>query len=170
MKFLGPVHILLYSSLLGAELYQTFVMTKVSHQALPRSAFTIYFCTQTVLLALTMATIPPAGPFTLVADKTAWISFSVAALTAVLNLLVFGPKTRQVMIERIHQGKLRPRNHDLNTLMLFLRSDSAKQILLETRDKTQGNDMAEPSPDMQKLNGMFSRQHAMSVSTRPCPN
>ena len=113
MEFLGPVHILFYSSLLGTELYQTFVMTKVSHKALPKSAFTslqkrvfpIYFCAQTLLLALTTVTIPPAGPFSLIGDKTALISFSVAGLTAVLNLLVFGPKTRRVMIERIHQGK-----------------------------------------------------------------
>jgi hypothetical protein len=34
-SFLAPAHLLVYSALLGTELYQTFVMTKVSYQVLP---------------------------------------------------------------------------------------------------------------------------------------
>ena len=112
MNFLGPLHVLFYSSLLGTELYQSFVVTKIAHKTLPRSAFTslqkrifpVYFFGQTALLFLTMVTIPPAGPLSLVADKTAWIPFSIAGMASVLNLLMFGPKTRRIMIERIHQG------------------------------------------------------------------
>ena len=112
MNFLGPLHILFYSSLLGTELYQSFVVTKITHKTLPRSAFTslqkrlfpVYFFGQSALLFLTIVTIPPAGPLSLIADKTTWIPFSIAGMTSVLNLLIFGPKTRRVMIERIHQG------------------------------------------------------------------
>ncbi|KAL6157329.1 hypothetical protein ACJQWK_07225 [Exserohilum turcicum] len=50
---LPPCHLLAYSTLLGTELYQTFVMTKVAHRALARPSFvnlqkrvfTIYFKT-----------------------------------------------------------------------------------------------------------------------------
>jgi hypothetical protein len=39
-SILTPAHFFAYSTLLGAELYQSFVMTKIAYQALPRSAFT----------------------------------------------------------------------------------------------------------------------------------
>lgn len=112
IKFLGPLHVLFYSSLLGTELYQTFVLTKVCFNALPRSAFTtlqkrvfpVYFRGQTLLLLLTAATAPPTGPFALVSNKANWISFAIAGVTAALNLLCYGPRTQQAMVKRIHQG------------------------------------------------------------------
>lgn len=112
-NLLGPLHILFYSSLLGTELYQSFVMTKVCFNALPRPAFTtlqkrvfpLYFRGQTLLLLLTAATIPPAGPFSLVTNRENWIPFVIALVPAGLNLLIYGPKTQQFMIERIHQGR-----------------------------------------------------------------
>ncbi|KAL7620572.1 hypothetical protein AAE478_009567 [Parahypoxylon ruwenzoriense] len=112
-SFLAPLHILSYSTLLGAELYQTFVMTKVCYQALPKSAFTtlqkrvfpIYFRGQTLLLLLAAITIPPHGPLTLQANKGNWIPFAIAGGTAFLNLMIYGPRTRQIMVDRIHQGK-----------------------------------------------------------------
>ncbi|KAI1413085.1 hypothetical protein F5Y13DRAFT_189447 [Hypoxylon sp. FL1857] len=142
--FLAPLHLLSYSALLGTELYQTFVMTKVCYQALPRSAFTtlqkrvfpIYFRSQTLLLLLAAATIPPHGPLTLQATKSNWIPFAIAGATALLNLMIYGPRTRQIMIDRIHQ---------------------------ETRDGRKPNDTTEPSEDMKMLNRSFSRNHAMSI-------
>ncbi|OTB02939.1 hypothetical protein M426DRAFT_74278 [Hypoxylon sp. CI-4A] len=141
--FLAPVHLLSYSTLLGMQLYQSFVMTKISYQALPRSSFTtlqkrvfpMYFRGQSLLLLLTAITIPPNGPFTLHASKSNWIPFAIAGATALLNLLVYGPRTRQVMIDRIHQ---------------------------ETRD---GGKLSQsnPSDDMKTLNKSFSRNHAMSI-------
>ncbi|KAI0549606.1 hypothetical protein F4679DRAFT_584322 [Xylaria curta] len=166
-SFLAPLHLLSFSTLLGTQLYQTFVVTKICYVSLPRSAFTtlqkfynvkleittneflctqrlfpIYFSGQSMLLLLTIVTIPPHGPLTLVANKVAWIPFAIAGVTAALNLLVYGPRTKQLMIERIHQ---------------------------ETRDglqkqTTDDDDAAEtPSPEMQRLRRSFSRNHAMSI-------
>ncbi|KAI1125288.1 hypothetical protein F5Y10DRAFT_268221 [Nemania abortiva] len=148
-SFLAPLHLLSFSTLLGTQLYQTFVVTKIAHISLPRSAFTtlqkrlfpIYFRGQSLLLLLTIATIPSQGPLTLIANKSAWIPFAIAGVTATLNLLVYGPLTRRIMIERIHQ---------------------------ETRDalqkQTDDDDVVgTPSLEMQRLNRSFSRNHAMSI-------
>ncbi|KAI8629605.1 hypothetical protein F5Y19DRAFT_71739 [Xylariaceae sp. FL1651] len=144
-SFLGPLHLLSFSTLLGTQLYQTFVITKICYDALPRSAFTtlqkrlfpIYFRSQSLLLLLTAITIPSHGPLTLIANKAAWIPFTIAGTTAALNLVLYGPRTRQIMIERIHQ---------------------------ETRDgRIPTTDVAEASPEMQILNRSFSRSHAMSI-------
>ncbi|KAI6081027.1 hypothetical protein F4821DRAFT_265341 [Hypoxylon rubiginosum] len=143
-RFLAPLHILSFSTLLGTELYQSFVVVKVTHQALPRSAFTtlqkrifpIYFRIQTFLVFLTAATIPPYGPLTLRDSKGNWVPFAVAGVTALLNLAIYGPRTRKVMVDRIHQ---------------------------ETRDGRKPDDTAELSEDMTRLNKAFSRTHAMSI-------
>jgi hypothetical protein len=111
---MAPIHLLTYSTLLGTELYQSFVMTKVAYQALPRSAFTslqkrvfpIYFRSQSLLLILVAATLPPCGPISLIRKKSNWIPLVVVGSTAVLNLIVYGPRTQKLMIERIHQGIL----------------------------------------------------------------
>lgn len=110
---LPPIHLLTYSTLLGTQLYQTFVMTKVSYQALPRSAFTtlqkrvfpVYFRSQSLLLLFVAATAVPHGPISLLEAKTSWISCLVAGATAALNLSIYGPRTKDLMVERIHQGR-----------------------------------------------------------------
>lgn len=87
-------------------------MTKVTFQALPRSAFTtlqkrifpIYFQGQALLLLLVVATRPPYGPVSLVQQKQDWIPFAIAGVTAGLNLLMYGPQTQRFMVERVHQG------------------------------------------------------------------
>jgi hypothetical protein len=110
---LAPIHLIAYSTLLGTELYQSFVMTKVCFQALPKTAFTtlqkrvfpLYFKGQSMLMLLAAATLPPYGPLSLVqSSKLDWIPFAVAGVTAVLNLVVYEPRTRGAMVERIHQG------------------------------------------------------------------
>jgi hypothetical protein len=71
-ELLVPLHLLSYSTLMGTQLYQTFVMTKIAYQELPRPAFIkfqlrvfpTYFRGQTLLLVLTAATFPP-GPLAL---------------------------------------------------------------------------------------------------------
>ncbi|KAI1309921.1 hypothetical protein F5Y03DRAFT_347853 [Xylaria venustula] len=150
VPLLAPLHLLSFSTLLGSQLYQTFLVTKITHASLPRSAFTtlqkrlfpIYFRGQSLLLLLTVATVPPHGPFTVVADKAAWIPFAIAGITAILNYTIYGPRTRQIMMERIHQ---------------------------ETRDALQKqatNDSASsetPSPEMQSIRRSFARNHAMSI-------
>jgi hypothetical protein len=109
---LAPFHLFAFSTLLGTQLYQSFVMTKVCFQALPRPAFTtlqkrifpIYFRGQSLLLVLTAVTFPARSLLSLAQHKGNWVPFVVAGVTAALNLVVYGPRTQQVMIERIHQG------------------------------------------------------------------
>ncbi|KAI1135923.1 hypothetical protein F5Y05DRAFT_392399 [Hypoxylon sp. FL0543] len=142
--FLAPLHILSYSTLLGIELYQSFVLTKLCYRALPKSAFTtlqkhvfpVYFRSQALLLLLTAVTIPPYGPFTLQASKAYWVPFAIAGATGLLNLTVYGPRTRRIMIERIYQG---------------------------TQDEEKPNAATEMSDDTKALNKSFSRNHAMSI-------
>ncbi|KAL0933311.1 uncharacterized protein CTRU02_212274 [Colletotrichum truncatum] len=163
MTTLAPYHIISYATLLGTTLFQTFVNTKVCHSALPKSAFTtlqkrifpIYFRCQTFLLVLTALTFPPGGPASLVKEKRDWIPFAIAGVTAVLNLLVYGPRTRQAMIDRIHQGMswLEPRHSGGDTNMQYE----------ETRDAKLPNTVDEISPDMQACRRRFSRNHAMSI-------
>lgn len=109
---LAPYHLLIYGTLLGTELYQSFVMTKLCYQALPMSAFTnlqkrvfpVYFTGQSLLVLVTAATVPPYGPASLIQEKSDWIPLAIAGATAVLNWTSAGPKTKQAMIDRIHQG------------------------------------------------------------------
>jgi hypothetical protein len=109
---LAPLHLLVYSTLLGTQLYQSFVMVKVSYQALPYDAFTmlqkrvfpIYFRGQSLLLLLASVTFPPSGPLSLVKSKGDWLPFAVAGITAASNLVVFGPKTSRIMMVRKCQG------------------------------------------------------------------
>ncbi|KAF2265011.1 hypothetical protein CC78DRAFT_462370 [Lojkania enalia] len=138
---LAQFHLLTYSTLLGTEIYQTFLMTRVAHQALPRSAFTtlqkrvfpIYFRVQSFLIIVTAITYPPRGSPSLIRR---WTPFAIAGFTAVLNLLVYGPRTRQVMIDRIHQ---------------------------ETVDGRKSGGLVHISPEMERLNRAFSLAHAMSI-------
>ena len=110
-SILPPAHLLAYSTLLGTELYQSFVMTKVAYQALPRSAFTtlqkrvfpVYFQSQSILLLVVAATFPPHGPISIFRKRGDWIAFAIAGVTAGFNLIVFGPRTQALMIERVHQ-------------------------------------------------------------------
>ncbi|OSS49325.1 hypothetical protein B5807_05705 [Epicoccum nigrum] len=107
-----PLHLLAYSTLLGTELYQTFFMTKVTFQALPRKVFVnlqmtvflVYFYGQTLLLLLVALTIPPRGVRSLIDSKTSMIIFAVAEITALLNILIYGPRTQALMCEREDLG------------------------------------------------------------------
>lgn len=111
-ELLVPFHLLSYSTLMGTQLYQTFVMTKVAYQELPRPAFIkfqlrafpTYFRGQTLLLVLTAATFPP-GPLALFSSKTSWIPWVLAGVTAALNFFVYGPKTQDAMLARYGMGE-----------------------------------------------------------------
>lgn len=93
---------------------QTFVVTTVCFNALPMSAFTTlqkrvfptYFRLQSLLLLLTAATHPPHGPFSLAALPGDLVPLALGGITAALNLMVYGPRTQEAMIERIHQGEV----------------------------------------------------------------
>ncbi|KAK3349764.1 hypothetical protein B0T25DRAFT_582627 [Lasiosphaeria hispida] len=131
---LAPFHLLFYSTLLGTELYQTFVMTKVCYDVLPRSAFTTL--QKHIFL-------PPLFSrfYSIIRSKQDWLPFAVAGLTAFLNLGVYEPRTSKAMVDRIHQA---------------------------TRDSRQpienGSIVDEgPSLEMQRLNRVFSKNHAMTI-------
>jgi hypothetical protein len=115
-SILTPLHLLAYSTLLGTQLYQSFVMVKIAHQALPYDAFTmlqkrvfpIYFRSQTLLVLLAAATIPTHGPVSLFKQKSNWIPLVVAGVTSLLNVMYFGPKTSRIMMVKKYQGKPSP--------------------------------------------------------------
>jgi hypothetical protein len=115
LSILPPIHLLAYSTLLGTELYQSFMMTKISYQALPRAAFTtlqkrvfpVYFQSQSLLILLVTLTSPPHRPSAVMQDKCAWLPLLIAAMTAGLNLVVYGPRTQDLMVQRVHRGWFR---------------------------------------------------------------
>ena len=88
-------------------------MTKVCYNALPMSAFTtlqkrvfpVYFRLQSLLLFSTAITHPPYGPVSLATSIGDLIPLGIGGGMAALNLLKWGPKTTEAMVERIHQGK-----------------------------------------------------------------
>lgn len=88
-------------------------MTKICYQVLPMSAFTTlqkrvfpaYFRIQNLLFLLTAVTYPPYGPYSLVKNSTGdTVTLVFAGAMALLNLTVYGPRTQDAMIARIHQG------------------------------------------------------------------
>ncbi|KAK2063605.1 hypothetical protein LY76DRAFT_642388 [Colletotrichum caudatum] len=144
MANIAPYHTISYATLLGTSLFHTFVNVKICYSALPRSAFTtlqkhlfpVYFRCQAVLLVLTAITFPPYGPPSLLREKRDCIPLAIVGLTTMANLFIYGPKTRQAMVDRVHQ---------------------------ETRDAKRPDAVDEPSPDMKAVRRRFSFNHAMSI-------
>ncbi|KAF4345390.1 hypothetical protein FBEOM_691 [Fusarium beomiforme] len=110
---LAPIHLFSFSTLLGSQLYQTFIVTKIAFKHLPRTPyinlqknlFPIFFQGQAILLFLTAITLPPYGPLSLTEHKSDWIPFAVSGVVSGLNLLVFGPRTRTLMLDRVEQDR-----------------------------------------------------------------
>ncbi|EPS29550.1 hypothetical protein PDE_04500 [Penicillium oxalicum 114-2] len=110
-----PYHILSYGALLGTELYQSFVNTKICFQELPmreflvlqRRLFPVYFKWQVGLAALTAATHPPCSIASIIHDSWAVIPLVVVIGTSSLNWLVYGPRTTQSAFVRrtLERGK-----------------------------------------------------------------
>ncbi|KAH6995881.1 hypothetical protein BKA56DRAFT_639902 [Ilyonectria sp. MPI-CAGE-AT-0026] len=140
---LAPFHLLSFSALFGSQLYQTFVVTKVAFNTLPRPAYTkfqktifpVYFHGQSLLLILTAVTFPPHGPLSLIQQKSDWIPFAVSGVASALNFFIYGPRTRQLMLDRAQQGTV-----------------DAKVTGLDG-----------PSEEMALLKRKFSRAHAMCI-------
>ncbi|KAJ5958083.1 uncharacterized protein N7479_005233 [Penicillium vulpinum] len=103
-----PYHLLSYGALLGTELYQSFVNTRICYQALPmkefivlqKRLFPIYFGTQVGLTALTAATHPPYSILSLVQDPWSAAPLAVVALTGCLNWFIYGPRTTTTSLVR----------------------------------------------------------------------
>ncbi|KAM0720411.1 hypothetical protein Q7P37_004547 [Cladosporium fusiforme] len=153
-------HILTYGTLLGSNLFQTFLGGPLAFKALPRPSFSTlqqaifppYFTFQAALPVLLAITWPgerlaAVGGSEVTQNAGFWGIFSEASLltagvpvalmfaTSAANLLVFGPATTKVMKERKHQ---------------------------ETRDGKKYYDAGPKSPEMQRLNASFGKLHGIS--------
>lgn len=97
------------------EVYQTFMVTKLNYRVLPptafrtlqKTAFPVYFQMQVVLLFLVAITFPPGGFLSLLGNQEPLLTLGAAGVPAILNYLVYGPRTIAAMINKTHQGKLR---------------------------------------------------------------
>jgi len=153
-------HILTYGTLLGSNLFQTFLGGPLAFKALPRPQFSTlqqaifppYFTFQAalpVLLALTWpgdkiaqvgtrAITQNTGFWGIFSDNSFWtagIPVAIMFATSAANLFVFGPATTKVMKERKHQ---------------------------ETRDGKKYYDPGEKSSEMKRLNKSFGVLHGVS--------
>jgi len=153
-------HILTYGTLLGSNLFQTFLGGPLAFKALPRPQFSTlqqaifppYFTFQAalpVLLALTWpgdkvaqvgakSVMHNSGFWGIFSDNSFWtagIPVAIMFATSAANLFVFGPATTKVMKERKHQ---------------------------ETRDGKKYYDPGEKSPEMKRLNSSFGLLHGVS--------
>ena len=112
-SILPPLHLLIYSSLLGTQLWHSLIIVKILHSTLPRAQFTtvqktlfpIYFKVQTSLVVLTAITYPPISLLSLAKNRYEVIALGITFVGASLNVLVWGPRAEKAMIARIHQGQ-----------------------------------------------------------------
>lgn len=123
--------ILTYGTLLGSNLFQTFLAGPLAFKALPRPSFSTlqqaifppYFTFQSalpILLALTWPgdRIASAGSATVRKDAGFWgtlsennlldagVPVAIMFATSFVNLVALGPMTTRIMRERKHQGML----------------------------------------------------------------
>ena len=151
----APYHILSYGTLLGSEIFQSFIGGVTAYRALPRpqfatlqsALFPIYFSMQSALplaLALTypgertaIGAIPSGiyGVFDPINRLHVLLPLGVTFVTGVANMVYIGPATTKCMKERKHQ---------------------------ETRDGKKSYDPAPHSEAMQGLNRKFAYLHGAS--------
>ena len=176
-------HILTYGTLLGSNLFQTFLGGPLAFKALPRPQFSTlqqaifppYFTFQAalpVLLALTWpgdkiaqvgtkAITQNTGFWGILSDNSFWtagIPVAIMFATSAANLFVFGPATTKVMKERKHQGKIRWNRAVLRRVPASADTDTAT----ETRDGKKYYDPGEKSSEMKRLNKSFGVLHGVS--------
>lgn len=144
-----------YGTLLGTEVFQSFIAGVTAYKVLPRpqfatlqsALFPIYFSMQTALPVVLALTFP--GERTAIGRVQSSISgvlepssrlhvltpLAIMCLTGLANMVYIGPKTTQIMRERKHQ---------------------------ETRDGKKSYDAGEQSEAMQALNRQFGILHGTS--------
>jgi hypothetical protein len=127
----------------------------------------MYFQSQMFLVCLTALTLPPGGLLSIAQSRSDAIPLALAGITAALNLMVYGPRTRQAMIERIHQGISYPLSKLSGSSISIL---AVRHVVLwklrlsiETRDAKAVQGGLSPGPEMQAMNRNFSKNHAMSI-------
>ncbi|KAJ6007482.1 hypothetical protein N7540_011458 [Penicillium herquei] len=140
-----PYHILSYGTLLGTELFQSFVNTKLCYTHLPmreflilqKRVFPIYFGCQIGLAALTAATYPPYSIVSLAKNVWSAVPLGVVIVMGSLNYFVFGPKTTTTaFVRRALQGK---------------------------SSESENNSSDPDDGKVHRANKNFSRNHAMSI-------
>ncbi|RDW71224.1 hypothetical protein BP6252_07787 [Coleophoma cylindrospora] len=149
----SPYHLLAYGTLLGTQVFQTFVGGIVAYQVLPRpqfaslqqNLFPIYFSMQTALPAVLALTYPGSlltgtasglkGTFQEINRWSVLLPVATMILTSLVNFAVVGPATTKIMRERKHQ---------------------------ETRDGKKSYDPAPHSKEMIALNKSFGSMHGIS--------
>ena len=166
-----------YGTLLGSNLFQTFLGGPLAFKALPRPQFSTlqqaifppYFTFQAALPVLLALTWPGdkiaqvgaktisqnAGFWGIFSDNSFWtagIPVAIMFATSAANLFVFGPATTKVMKERKHQGEIQ-----LNEA-----PPSATDSVTETRDGKKYYEPGEKSPEMKRLNSSFGKLHGVS--------
>lgn len=122
-----------YGTLLGTEVFQSFIAGVQAYRVLPRpqfatlqsALFPIYFSMQTALPIVMAITYP--GERSAVGNTNIGLSGVLAEVnrfgvllplvtifaTSAANLAIIGPATTKCMRERKHQGKLRVRGGDI---------------------------------------------------------
>ncbi|KAJ5191897.1 uncharacterized protein N7498_010882 [Penicillium cinerascens] len=136
-----PCHLLSYGALLGTEVYQTFVNTKICYRELPmrefialnKRIFPVYFGCQVGLVALTAATRPPFSIVSLAKDLWSAAPLGVVLVMGSLNWFVYGPRTTTASLVR--------------------------RVLHEKQDGSADPDDAK----IHRANRSFARNHAMSI-------
>jgi hypothetical protein len=151
----SPYHVLLYGTLLGTEIFQSFIAGIVSFRALPRPAFAtlqsalfpIYFSMQSVLPVLLAVTLPemrtaigriPAGIPGVLHKDNRWrvlTPFVTIFVTGLVNRFYLEPLTTKTMRSRKSQ---------------------------EVRDGKKAYDEGPHSEEMQRLNKRFGILHGAS--------
>ncbi|KAL4866019.1 hypothetical protein BDV12DRAFT_199568 [Aspergillus spectabilis] len=147
-----PYHLLSYGTLLGTEIYQSFILTKVAFQSLPsreflllqKRLFPVYFRTQVGLAFLTAVTRPrpPSLPVSSISQtwgQTAWgvAPLVIVSVAGLLNWLVYGPGSS--------------------------RTGAVRYLLQEAKRNPDKGDKPVDEETMKKANREFSRYHAMSI-------
>jgi hypothetical protein len=108
LRRLAPYHILLLGALLGMQLYQSLVNTRVAFRAIPmpqfigyqKTIFPIYFQLHLVLIPLVAITYPNASVAGLLREKGLWVPLAAGMGCALANCLVWGPRCLEAMLER----------------------------------------------------------------------
>jgi hypothetical protein len=109
---LAPLHLLTYSTLLGTQLYQTFLLNNLTYRVLPRTTFTtlqrrlfpIFFRARVLLLCLAALTLPPHGLRSVAGDMYTCVALGLAGMSVGANWGVYGPRLDGVVARQIQMG------------------------------------------------------------------
>ncbi|KAK9465008.1 hypothetical protein V1512DRAFT_267071 [Lipomyces arxii] len=135
----APYHLFSYSILFGSTVYQSFfvgitafrALSRPQFSALQRKVFPPYFAMQTLIPGLLALT----APFPILENQLVLYTLAITSLTALVNLVYFGPWTVKIMTMRKAQ---------------------------ETKEDKKYYE-ADVSADMKKLNKEFGMVHGIST-------